>query len=299
MANIVRSKKVSDPLDERVRARIIGADRFYNPVYVSSGSEHSSQHGDIEEDDAPCLSNLLCGYLDEHDVKEDRAWTDDDSDSDSDSDTNTNNDNQVHNEDFETLNKVIFDEGADEYRNVLLGQVTKATEIFWFVKSDVSVLRRNVMAFLRNNGYNAGICKTKWEKSGGLASGSYEFIDVLRSHDPKKRRYFIDLNFAPEFEIARRTSQYERLLQTLPNIFVGKSDNLKQIVRIMSDAVRRSLRSRELHLPPWRKNRFMQCKWFGKYKRTVNLVPASPVESAVKCRSVGFVPFMAATTRTR
>lgn len=291
---------MTDPLDEKVKARIIGADRFSNPVYFSSGSEHSSQHGDIEEDDAPCLSNLMCGFLDEHDVKEDQAWTD----KDSDSDTDKENDHQMCNDNFEILSKVISSEGSDEYRNVLLGQVLKAAEIFWFVKSDVSVLRRNVMAFLRSNGYNAGICKTKWEKSGGLTSGSYEFIDVLRSDNPKNR-YFIDLNFTSEFEIARSTSQYERILSALPSIFVGKSENLKQIVRIMSDGARRSLKSRELHLPPWRKNRFMQCKWFGKYKRTVNLVPAntntySPVkESTVKCRSVGFVPFMAATTRTR
>ncbi|KAK1354026.1 hypothetical protein POM88_047282 [Heracleum sosnowskyi] len=252
MANIVRRKKVTDPLDEKVKARIIGSDRFCNPFFVSSGSEHSSQHGDIEEDGAPCLSNLLCGFLDQHDDKEDQFSTDSDSDSDQE------NDCEMHKENFEILNKVIF---------------------------------------------NEGICKTKWERSGGLTSGSYEFIDVLRSDDPKSCRYFIDLNFVSDFEIARRTSQYERILRALPNIFVGKSENLKQIVRIMSDGARRSLKSQDLHVPPWRKNRFMQSKWFGKYKRTVNIVPASsysPVkESAVKCRSVGFVPFMAATTRTR
>lgn len=113
----------------------------------------------------------------------------------------------------------------------------------------------------------------------------------------------IDLNFISEFEIARQTSHYEQLLRTLPSVFIGKGDNLKQIVRIMSEGARISLKRQGLHLPPWRKNRFMQCKWFGKYKRTVNLVPAStysPVEEcAVKCRSVGFVPFITATTRTR
>lgn len=288
---------MTDPLDDKVKARIIGSDRFHNSVYVSSGSEHSSQHGEIEEDDAPCLSNLLCGFLDEQDVKEDQSWAEE-----NDSDSDQEYERQMCNDDFEILSKVIFNDGSDEYRNVLLGQVLKAVEIFWFVKSDASLLRRNVMAFLRSNGYNAGICKTKWESSGGLTSGSYEFIDVVRSDNPKIR-YFIDLNFTSEFEIARRTSQYERILRALPSVFVGKSDNLKQIVKIMSDGARRSLKSQDLYLPPWRKNRFMQCKWFGKYKRTVNLVPAntySPVkERAVKCRSVGFVPFMGATTRTR
>ena len=290
---------MTDPLDDKVKARIFGSGQFYNPVYISSGSEHSSQHGDVEEDDAPCLSNLLCGFLDEHDVKQDH------SSSESDSDSEDECDYQIYDENFEILSKAIFDEGTDKYRNVLLGQVSKAVEIFWFVKSDASLLGRNVMAFLRSIGYNAGICKTKWEKCGGLTAGTYEFIDVLRSEDDKIIRYFVDLNFTSEFEIARQTSQYERLLSALPNIFIGKNDNLKQIVRVMSDGARRSLKNQGLHLPPWRKNRFMQCKWFGKYKRTSNLIPAntntySPVkESAVKCRAVGFAPFMAATTRTR
>lgn len=287
---------MTDPLDDKVKERIMGSNRLYNPVYISSGSEHSCQHDDVEEDDAPCLSNLLCGFLDELDsVAEENDVSDLEHDSDC----------QMYNDDFEILKQAIIDESADQYRNILLGQVLKAIETFWFVKSNGSLLRRNVMAFLRSGGYNAGICKTKWESSGGLTAGNYEFIDVHQSDDPKSCRYFIDLNFISEFEIARRTSQYQRLVRTLPSVFIGKSHNLKQIVKIMSNGSRRSLKSQGLHLPPWRKNRFMQSKWFGKYRRTVNLVPVNSYslvkESVVKCRTVGFdaVKVILATTRTR
>ncbi|GFS28286.1 sulfate/thiosulfate import ATP-binding protein, putative [Actinidia rufa] len=194
---------------------------------------------------------------------------------------------------------------ADSFRNVLLGHVNKAMAVFWSVTSNKSVLRRNVMTFLRNFGYNAAICKSKWETSGGLTSGCYEFIDVLRSDSA---RYFIDLDFAGEFAIARPTNHYDRMFQTLPRVFVGRSEELKQIVKVMSDAAKRSLKSRGLSLPPWRKNRYMQNKWFGSYRRTANVFPSMPPPAnrglAVKCRSVGFdavdgrLPFPA-TSRTR
>uniref|UniRef100_A0A0V0GSX7 Putative ovule protein n=1 Tax=Solanum chacoense TaxID=4108 RepID=A0A0V0GSX7_SOLCH len=43
----------------------------------------------------------------------------------------------------------------------------------------------------------------------------------------------------------------------------------------MSDAARRSLKSRGLTFPPWRKHRFMQNKWFSSYKRTTNIIPTA------------------------
>ncbi|PIN14021.1 hypothetical protein CDL12_13368 [Handroanthus impetiginosus] len=155
------------------------------------------------------------------------------------------------------------------------------------------MFRRNVMAYLRSCGYNAAICKTKWQSSGGLTAGNHEFFDVIRTEN--STRYFIDMDFASEFEIARPTDSYERLLQHLPRVFVGTSEDLKQILKVVSDAARRSLKSKDLHLPPWRKHRFMQNKWFGPYRRTENLFPvsfSSPSTAkqsyGVKCRAVGF-----------
>lgn len=284
---------MTDPLDDKVKARIFG---------FSSGSEHSAHNNDVEEDDSPCLSTLLCGFLDNQDPVEDSRENGKENEKDSDSDDNT--DHRIINVDLEILNEALRNEDNDRFRNVLVTHVLKAIEIFWFVKSNGSLLRRNVMAFLRSGGYNAGICKTKWESCGGLSGGDYEFIDVLKSDDPNSDRYFVDLNFANEFEIARPTKEYEQLLQILPRVFIGKCGQLKQIVKIISDGARRSLKSGGLHLPPWRKNRFIQNKWFGAYRRTLNLIPAnvtSPGKQMVKCRSVGFnaVNARPLITRTR
>ncbi|XP_057514127.1 uncharacterized protein LOC130795872 [Actinidia eriantha] len=279
MAGFAKAKRVTDPLDDKVKARIVGKPER-KPIYVSSGSEHS---GEIDNDDSPCLSDLVHGFL-EDDAGGSGASPEYDSESERDpaiSDPTDVIDGLVN--PAVTIN-------ADSFRNVLLGHVNKAMAVFSSVQSNKSVLRRNVMAFLRNFGYNAAICKSKWETSGGLTSGNYEFIDVLRSDFAA--RYFIDLDFAGEFQIARPTNHYDRMLQTLPRVFVGRSEELKQIVKVMSDAAKRSLKIRGLSLPPWRKNRYMQNKWFGPYRRTANAIPSMPPPAnrglAVKCRFVGF-----------
>ncbi|KAL2486308.1 Protein of unknown function (DUF506) [Abeliophyllum distichum] len=184
--------------------------------------------------------------------------------------------------------------------------------MFSGVKPNRQILRRNVMAFLREKGFNAAICKTKWESSGGLTAGNYEFIDVVLSDS---KRYFIDLDFASEFVIARPSNLYQHLLQYLPRVYVGKSEHLKQILKVTSDAAKRSLKSKGLYLPPWRKHRFMQNKWLSPYRRTANLFPATFSSDpgafihvcAVKFRTVGFDVtihggerwFLPATARTR
>ncbi|GFP89483.1 hypothetical protein PHJA_001091900 [Phtheirospermum japonicum] len=187
---------------------------------------------------------------------------------------------------------VVGDDRTDEFKGVLEDHVLKALQAFSSGESDKQIVRRSVMAYLKNCGYNAAVCKTKWPSSGGLTAGNHEFVDVI-AKDPAGTRYFVDLDFASEFEIARPTSSYERLRRCLPAVFVGKTEDLKRILKAVSDAARRSLRSGGLHLPPWRKHRFVQNKWLGPYRRTINLFPASfcPANSsygAVECRAVGF-----------
>ncbi|XP_068664593.1 uncharacterized protein [Aristolochia californica] len=149
-------------------------------------------------------------------------------------------------------------------------------------------------------GYNAGVCKTKWESSGGLTGGNYEFIDVVRPSGRQGSdwvRYVVDLEFSGEFEIARPTEEFSEVVKVLPRVFVGRSEELKLIVWLVSEAAKRSLKKREMHLPPWRKNRYMQAKWLGQYRRTVNPIASNSKPSsfsaemdslAVRCRSVGF-----------
>lgn len=121
-------------------------------------------------------------------------------------------------------------------------------------------------------GYESSICKSKWEKSPSFPAGEYEYIDVITNGE----RLLIDIDFRSEFEIARSTGAYKAILQSLPYIFVGKSDRLGQIVSIVSEAAKQSLKKKGMHFPPWRKAEYMRAKWLSAHARAS---PPSEVET--------------------
>ncbi|CAK9869647.1 unnamed protein product [Sphagnum jensenii] len=137
--------------------------------------------------------------------------------------------------------------------------------------------RRVIMKHLRAAGYNAAICKSRWDHAGGFPGGDYEYIDVVfsaassgSSSRRKSERVLIDIDFRTQFEIARPTKEYNAIVKALPILFVGGEDRLQQIVNLMSDAVKSSLKKRGMPLPPWRKPEYMLAKWLSSYKRSTN-----------------------------
>uniref|UniRef100_A0A7N0TSY1 Uncharacterized protein n=1 Tax=Kalanchoe fedtschenkoi TaxID=63787 RepID=A0A7N0TSY1_KALFE len=124
-------------------------------------------------------------------------------------------------------------------------------------------LRAIVADGLSSAGYDASICKSRWDKSPAYPAGEYEYIDVLVDGE----RLIIDIDFRSEFEIARSTGSYKVILQVVPNIFVGKGDRLQQIVSMVCEAARQSLKKKGMHFPPWRKAEYMRSKWLAAYTR--------------------------------
>ncbi|XP_068665915.1 uncharacterized protein [Aristolochia californica] len=295
MSLYVRTKRVTDPLDDRVKACICGTGFRQSDSVASNGSGSGSEH----EADSCFLDDLVNGFLVEGDDCEDCGGAQHDAAGE----TDGSDDDSVSAcwaDPSEVLKPLVNPVGGDRFRKRLYSGVVKAAEVFSSLRANKNVFRRAVMAFLRELGYNAGVCKTKWESSGGLTGGNYEFIDVVR---PSSReggtwvRYFVDLEFSGEFEVARPTEEFSKVVRVLPRVFVGRSEELKQIVRLVSEAAKRSLKKRGMHLPPWRKNRYMQAKWLGPYRRTVNPVASNHNPSSfsaemdrpvVWCRSVGF-----------
>lgn len=290
--SLSRAKRVTDPLADEARARLVGCS-------FSSGSEHT---GDEEyDDDSPCLSELVQGFLEDevnNTARDESRWCDNDSD-ESDSSASDSESERADLPDYanDIANILRNSLREDNYGRMVLFHVAKAMEMLSpsFLGSDQeqrAVLRRKLMSLLRELGHNAAICKTKWKSSvGGLTAGNHEFIDVVyapAATSSQTVRYIVDIDFKSQFMIARPTAQYARVLQSLPAIFVGRGDDLKRILRLVCDAARISLRSRGLTLPPWRKNRYMQTRWLGSYKRTTNLMPSSPAVNTVMCRAIGF-----------
>ncbi|KAJ8748238.1 hypothetical protein K2173_000646 [Erythroxylum novogranatense] len=274
ISGFVPSRRVTHPLHGKARDRLVG-DLL---SYFSWASENSN-------DDSLCLSELVHGFLQDDSVSESQ-----DNKSDSDPADESADCADV----VEGVLALTLNHNRESYRNVLLAHVFRAVEVHSWWRNETAVLRRKVMKFLKDLGHNAAVCQTRWESSGNLTAGNYEFIDVMESASDGTR-YIVDVDFAAQFEIARPTGQYSKVLQSLPRVFVGKGEDLKRIVKTMCDVARISLKSRGLSLPPWRKNRFMQNKWLGPYTRTTNLIPSSsfmkptvfPV-NGVKCRMVGF-----------
>ncbi|KAL0906575.1 hypothetical protein M5K25_025077 [Dendrobium thyrsiflorum] len=286
MAVFVRAKHVTAPLDERVRARLRG--EFTN--YASSGSDHDGTAS--TSDDPSCFSALLNGFLD----SDANDGDDPDRNKDSDSEVEYSSTPMPINSTLALAGKLRDllspPPSADPTRSRVISDVESAASEAATLRLTGSAFRRAVMGRLRERGYNAGICKARWDVGGGLTAGSYEYIDVVfLPAGEADRRYIVDLGFAAEFEVARATEEYVIVAAALPAVVVARPEEIRSAVRIMAEAARRSLKSRGMSVPPWRKKRHMMAKWLGFYRRTVNsfgVVVERGGEGEVRWRAVGF-----------
>lgn len=138
--------------------------------------------------------------------------------------------------------------------------------------------RRAVADGLRALGYDAAVCKSRWEKASSYPAGEHEYIDAVVGDGA---RLIVEVHFRSEFEVARSTKAYRAALQALPSLFVGTSDRLGKIVTVVAEAARQSMKKKGLHFPPWRKPEYMRAKWLSPHVRTGDKSAApSPAASA-------------------
>ncbi|NMR96447.1 hypothetical protein HKB01_04070, partial [Vibrio parahaemolyticus] len=71
-------------------------------------------------------------------------------------------------------------------------------------------------------------------------------------------------------------------LQSLPFIFVGKSDRLCQIVAAVSEAAKQSLKKKGMHVPPWRKAEYILAKWLSSSCTRANPPSSSAVNDSTE-----------------
>ncbi|XP_030490417.2 uncharacterized protein LOC115706815 [Cannabis sativa] len=254
-------------------------------ICESSGSEHSPAESFTD------LSNLVNSFI------EKEAWSGDHG-----CEFDQEIINQHEGSDVDSWSDEL--ERKDMLKNLLFGvnddedcdlkqRIYAEAEIVYEMASDngdFQGFKRRLMTHLREKGFDAGLCKSKWDKSKRFPAGDYEYVDV--NEERSGSRYIVEAFLVGEFEIARASDQYTSLLEVFPLIFVGKVDELKQIVRLMSNAIRESMKAKGMPIPPWRKHGYMKTKWFGSYKRTTNAIPSSkpknPKESFDAMISVGF-----------
>eukprot|EP00897_Mesotaenium_endlicherianum_P006654 jgi/Mesen1/6016/ME000306S05276 len=275
-----RSKQVTDPIGQSVKARIFQSEhleRYGSDMSASSGSEH--------EPNSVCLAAMVHNFFEDDDYERRllRARAcyicggvsgcscfSDDEDGHSDGE----------------LARILqrLSQCSDAGETMLFANVTRALthakEDHTICKGNItncsgSCVRRAVMTCLRSAGYDAAICKSRWDHSQSYPGGDYEYIDVVSSTRHHQRRVIVDINFRAQFQMARPTRRYMQAVQMLPLVFVGRAERVQQLVDLMTESCQRSLDKRCMHLPPWRKPAYMRAKWLAPYKRTHNEVPSS------------------------
>ncbi|KAK1286255.1 hypothetical protein QJS10_CPB20g01771 [Acorus calamus] len=124
-------------------------------------------------------------------------------------------------------------------------------------------------------GHNSVLCKSKC--SPNITSGEHNYIDVLDAKRGTTVRVVIELRFRGEFEMARAGEDYNSLVGLLPEVFVGKVERLRGVIKIMCAAGKRCMKEKRMHMGPWRKHRYMLAKWLGACERLLPEI-AFPVE---------------------
>ncbi|RZC92306.1 hypothetical protein C5167_026939 [Papaver somniferum] len=274
-----RFERVAEAFNEGSKARMCAE---------SSGSEHSAVNETSSDDDLSDLVHLYLESADDDEVADDQEQTHEKI-------VEVEKKTGSINKDFE--GSKTNSETKDMLKSLLSGSgegfevITKIrdeTELAFNVigmSSSENGFKRQLMARLRQKGFNAGLCKSRWEKTDRFPAGTFEYVDVIVSGN----RYIVEVYLAGEFTIARPTNHYTSILEAFPQIFVGKPDQLKQVVKIMCRASKQSLKKNDMHIPPWRSNGYMQAKWFSLYKRTINAVTEMVgTDSRSGKRSVGF-----------
>lgn len=99
-------------------------------------------------------------------------------------------------------------------------------------------------------------------------TGDHEYIDIIIDNNSgSSERLIVDIDFRSHFEIARAVDSYDRILNSLPVVYVGSFTRLKQFLGIMEEATRSSLKQNSMPLPPWRSLAYLQAKWQSPYER--------------------------------
>lgn len=182
--------------------------------------------------------------------------------------------------------KVLLDQHGIDMLSVVNSLILsiKAMDLD-FIRSgscNASCIRFSLVKLLKLSGYDAAVCTSKWLGTGKVPGGDYEYIDIINCNDSGRAdRLIIDIDFRSHFEIARAVPSYNRILKSLPVVYVGSLTKLKQFLQVMVEAAKSSLKQNSMPLPPWRSLTYLQSKWHSPYQRHIHPEPGTVSYSLV------------------
>ncbi|CAN6439560.1 unnamed protein product [Victoria cruziana] len=266
--------------------------QFPSILRTSSSKRAGEPHGCPGiEPSSVCLAKMVQNFLEENDkqVKCRCGRCNCFNDNDSSDDDHDSGDSHLFSSDAPEFLKSLVLRASVSERN-LLADTARLVEVrSKGCRQNIS-LKASVAEGLLALGYDASVCKSKWARTSSHPAGEHEYIDVIVvTAEGAPERLIVDVDFRSEFEIARSTSHYRAVLQSLPSIFVGKLGLLQQIVTIVSEAARQSLKRKGLHFPPWRTPEYVGAKWLSPYERTKPAVEEKKSADPNSTRDLSFI----------
>ncbi|KAH6789011.1 hypothetical protein C2S51_004017 [Perilla frutescens var. frutescens] len=133
-----------------------------------------------------------------------------------------------------------------------------------------SCLRRAAVNQLRSKGFNAALSVSQWKATHNTPPGWHEYIEVRGKTQGKGKKneiviipiiFVVEVGFRDEFRMGKASEEYKKLIEQLPEMYIGKREHMKAIIRLLCDAAKKSAAEQNIHMGPWRTNNFMQMKW--------------------------------------
>uniref|UniRef100_A0A0D9V5K5 Plant-specific domain TIGR01615 family protein n=1 Tax=Leersia perrieri TaxID=77586 RepID=A0A0D9V5K5_9ORYZ len=241
----------------------------------------------VMEDGEMSLSNLVLGFFE--DAEKEQRWPDNGDDDDEGSSGSGNAESKAfwqtqHSQLHDALAKTsqietkIRDDTEEAIRKMRADGTVCSCARRAAAGDCRSCTLRHVAERLRDAGYNSAICKSKWTRSPDIPSGEHSYVDVVvQTRSGKAVRVVVELSFRAEFEVARASAEYRALVAALPELFVGRADHLRGVVKAMCAAAKQCMKENNMHMGPWRKHKYMQSKWLCTPERAAAAAAAAPV----------------------
>ncbi|KAL9145236.1 hypothetical protein ABFS82_13G028100 [Erythranthe guttata] len=144
-----------------------------------------------------------------------------------------------------------------------------------------SCIMKEVSVQLRVSGFDCVVCHSNWKSSKKIPAGQHTYLEVTErkpgSSQKREKKVIIELNFRDEFEMARASDEYKKLVAKLPEVFVAKSERLTDLVNILCTCSKKCMKEKKMYLAPWRKHEYMQAKWQGKPLQLAASAAAPPL----------------------
>ncbi|XRB24917.1 DUF506-domain-containing protein [Pseudoscourfieldia marina] len=90
-------------------------------------------------------------------------------------------------------------------------------------------------------------------------------------------RIVVEPRFRESFDVAHPTPLLKKILNAIPEVFVGSTARLRTLVGVLSEHIRVSFHAQGIIVPPWRHEIAMTSKWFPQPSRCRRVSWAQPI----------------------